>query len=86
MNFLYFLYVVVNIAKVSSVCYSLSGTINSNINKKLEEQVKQLSLKIQKLEKESRYLLKEMKMLPLKTNINFEYWKLQPLQPRRDCL
>ena len=86
MNSLYFLYVVVIIAQVSKLCYSLSGTINSNINKRLEEQVKQLSLKIQKLEEENQYLLKEMKMLHLKTNINFEYCKLQPDDICGPCL
>lgn len=67
------LHVIVIITQVSKECYSLSGNINNNINKMLEKQLKQLSLKIQKLEKENQYLLKEMKMLPLKTNINFEY-------------
>ena len=50
-NSLHFLHVIIIIAPVSKECYSLSRNINNNINKKLEEQVKQLSLKIQKLKK-----------------------------------
>ena len=45
MNVLYFLYVMVIIAQVSKECYSLIDNTNNNTNKKLEEQVKQLSLK-----------------------------------------
>ena len=72
------MYIVVIIAQVSKLCYSSSGTINSNNNKKLEEQVKQLSLKIKKLENENQYLLGEMNTPPLRTNIKFEYCKLRP--------
>ena len=54
MNVLYFLYVMVIIAQVSKECYSLINNTNNNTNKKLEEQVKQLSLKIQKTGKRKR--------------------------------
>ena len=77
MNSLYFLYVVVIIVQVPKLCYSLSGNINNNINKKLEEQVKQLSLKIQKLQKENEFLQKEINALHQKTNTNFEYCNLK---------
>ena len=80
------MYIVVIIAQVSKSCYSSSGTINSNNNKKLEEQVKQLSLKIKKLENENQYLLGEMNMPPLRTNIKFEYCKLRPDNICGPCL
>ena len=80
------MHVVVIIAQVSKLCYSSSGTINSNNNKKLEEQVKQLSLKIKKLENENQYLLGEMNMPPLRTNIKFEYCKLRPDNICGPCL
>ena len=51
----YFLYVIQITVQVSIECYSLSANINNRNNKKLEEQLKQLSLKIQKLEKENEY-------------------------------
>lgn len=51
----YFLYVIQITVQVSIECYSLSANINNSNNKKLEEQLKQLSLKIQKLEKENEY-------------------------------
>ena len=76
MNVLYFLYVMVIIAQVSKECYSLIDNTNNNTNKKLEEQVKQLSLKIQRLEKENEYQRKIIKVLHQKTSINFEHCKL----------
>ena len=85
MTLLHFLYVVLIIAQVSTECYSLSGNINNNI-KKLEEQVKQLSLKIQNLEKENKYQQKDIKVLHQKTNINFEHCKLQPDNICGPCL
>ena len=86
MNFLYFLYVIAIIAQVSRECYSLSGNMNNKINKKLVEEVKQLSLKIQKLEKENEYQQKEIEVLRQKTNINFEHCKLQPDDICGPCL
>lgn len=80
------MYIVVIIAQVSKLCYSSSSTINSNNNTKLEEQVKQLSLKIKKLENENQYLLEEMNMSPLRTNIKFEYCKLRPDNICGPCL
>ena len=71
-------YIIVVIAQISKECYLLSGIINNNINKKLEEQVKQLPRKIQKLEKENEYQQKEIMLLHQKTNFNFVHCKLQP--------
>ena len=76
MNFLYSLYVLL-IIKLSKEYFSLSCNINNNTNKKLDEQVKQLSRKIQKLEKENDYRQKEIKVLHQKTDIKFEHCKLQ---------
>ena len=64
------------IAQISKECYSLIDNTNNNTNKKLEEQVKQLSLKIQRLEKENEYQRKIIKVLHQKTSINFEHCKL----------
>ena len=80
------LHVIVIITQVSKECYSLSGNINNNINKMLEKQVKQLSLKIQKLEKENEYQLKEIKVLHQKTDINFEHCKMKPDDICGPCL
>ena len=70
MKFLHCLYVMVIIAKVSKECYSLPA-------KNLEELKKEISLEIQKLQKENQQLKKEINVLHQKTNINFEYCKLQ---------
>ena len=70
MKFLHCLYVMVIIAKVSKEYYSLSA-------KNLEELKKEISLEIQKLQKENQQLKKEINVLHQKTNINFEYCKLQ---------
>ena len=80
------LHVIVIITQVSKECYSLSGNINNNINKMLEKQLKQLSLKIQKLEKENEYQLKEIKVLHQKTDINFEHCKMKPDDICGPCL
>ena len=80
------LHVIVIITQVFKECYSLSGNINNNINKMLEKQVKQLSLKIQKLEKENEYQLKEIKVLHQKTDINFEHCKMKPDDICGPCL
>ena len=69
MNFLHFSYVTVIITQVSTLRYSLSCNISNNSNKKLEKQVKQLSRKIQKLEKENSYQQNKIKMLHQMINI-----------------
>ena len=79
MKFLHCLYVIVIIAKVSKECYSLSS-------KNLEELKKEISLEIQKLQKENQQLKKEINVLHQKTNINFEYCKLQPDDICGPCL
>ena len=79
MKFLHCLYVVVIIAEVSKECYSLSA-------KNLEELKKEISLEIQKLQKENQQLKTEIKVLHQKTNINFEYCKLQPDDICGPCL
>ena len=70
MKLLHCLYVIVIIAKVSKECYSLSA-------KNLEELKKEISQEIQKLQKENQQLKNEINVLHQKTNINFEYCKLQ---------
>ena len=77
MELLHSLYVIVTIAQVSKECFSLANNI-SNDNK-LEELKKVISLEIQKLQK-------EINALHLKTNINFEYCKLQPDDICGPCL
>ena len=79
MKFLHCLYVIVIIAEVSKECYSLSA-------KNLEELKKEISLEIQKLQKENQQLKTEIKVLHQKTNINFEYCKLQPDDICGPCL
>ena len=69
MKFLHCLYVIVIIAEVSKECYSLSA-------KNLEELKKEISLEIQKLQKENQQLKKEINVLHQKTNINFEHCRL----------
>ena len=81
-NSLHFLHVIIIIAPVSHYSYSH----NININKKLEEQVKQLSLKIRKLEKENEYQQKGIKLLYQKIVINFEHWKMKPGDICGPCL
>ena len=66
MKFLHCLYVIVIIAKVSKESYSLSV-------KYLEQLQKEISLEIQKLQKENQNLKKEINGLHQKTIINFEY-------------
>ena len=70
------LYVIVIIAQTAIDSYSLSVNISNDITKKFVELEKRLSLKIQKLQKENEYLLKEINRLHQKTNVNFEYCKL----------
>ena len=72
MKFLHCLYVIVIISKVSKQCYSLS-------TKNLEQLKKEISREIQKLQE-------EINMLHQKTNINFEYCKLQPDDICGPCL
>ena len=79
MKFLHFLYVIVTIAQVSKEGFSLSANISNDTNKNLEELKKQISLEIQKLQK-------EINVLHQKTNINFEYCKLQPDDICGPCL
>ena len=79
MKFLHCLYVIVIIAEVSKECYSLSA-------ENLEELKKEISLEIQKLQKENQQLKTEIKVLHQKTNINFEYCKLQPDDICGPCL
>ena len=83
MTLFYFLYVIQIIVQVST---EFSANINNNNTKKLEEQVKELSLKIQKLEEKNEYQQKEIKVLHQKTNINFEHCKLQPDDICGPCL
>ena len=45
-----------------------------------------MSLEIQKMQNENQYLQKEINMLHQKTNINFEYSKLQPDDVYGPCL
>ena len=72
MKFLHCLYVIVIISKVSKQCYSLS-------TKNVEQLKKEISREIQKLQE-------EINMLHQKTNINFEYCKLQPHDICGPCL
>lgn len=73
MELLHSLCVMVIIGQVFKECCSLSANVSNGNNKKLEEFKKEISLEIQKLQKGNEYLLKEIKMLHQKTNINFEY-------------
>ena len=66
--------------------YSLSANISNDITKKFEQLEKRISLKMQKLQKENEHLQKEINMLHQKTNINFEYCKLQPDDICGPCL
>ena len=79
MKLLHCLYVIVITAKVSKECYSLSA-------KNLEELKKEISQEIQKLQKENQQLKNEINVLHQKTNINFEYCKLQPDNICGPCL
>ena len=79
MKLLHFLYGIVIIAQRSKEFYSLSVNISNGINKKLEENVKQALMKIEKLEK-------EVQVLHQKTNINFDQCRLQPNDICGPCL
>ena len=57
--------------------YSSPNKFHTDVNKKLKEQVKQVSLKTEKLQKENEHLQKEIQELHQKTNFNFEYCRLQ---------
>ena len=72
------LYVIVIIAHESKECFALSANISMDTDKKLEKLEKLISLERQKLYKENEYLQNKINMLHQKTNINFEYCKLQP--------
>ena len=78
MKLLPFLYVIVIIAQTAVETYSLLTNI-SDINKRFEDLEKRVSLKMQKLQK-------KISMLHRKTNINFEYCKLQPNDICGRCL
>ena len=86
MKLLPFLYVIVIIAQTAIESYSISVNISNDITKRFEELEKRLSLKIQKLQKENEYLLKEINRLHQKTNVNFEYCKLLPDDICGPCL
>ena len=83
---MHFLYVIVIIAQTAIKSYSLSANISNDVIKKFDELEKRISLKIQKLQKENEYLQKEINVLHQKTNINFEYGKLQPDDICGPCL
>lgn len=72
------LYVIVVIAHESKECFALSANISMGTDKKLEKLEKLISLERQKLYKENEYLQNKINMLHQKTNIIFEYCKLQP--------
>ena len=86
MKLLNFFHVVVIITQAGKDSYSLSANINNGVTKMFEELEKRISLKMQKLQKEVEYLQKEINMLHQKTNINFEYCKLQPDDICGPCL
>ena len=73
---MHLLYAIVIIAKTAIESYSVAVNISNDVTKKFEELKKQISLKIQKLRKETEYLQKEINALHQKININFEYCKL----------
>ena len=86
MTLFHSLYVIVTIAQVHKKCFSLSGNINNDTNKKLEELKKEILLEIQKLQHKNQHLQKEINVLHQKTDINFEYCKLQPDDICGPCL
>ena len=73
-------------ARLSKECYSLSANISNDLNKILVELEKQISLEIQKMQKQNQYLQKEIPVLPQKINISFEHCKLQPDDICGPCL
>ena len=75
MALLHSLFVILIIAQVYKECYSLSANISNDLNKKIEELGKQISLEIKKIQKQNQYLQKEIQLLQHRTNINFEYCK-----------
>ena len=86
MALLHSLFVILIIAQVYKECYSLSANISNDLNKKFEELGKQISLEIKKIQKQNQYLQKEIQLLQHRTNINFEYCKLQPDDVCGPCL
>ena len=78
MKLWYSLYNIVIIGQAAIDSYSLSTNITNDVNKKFEELENRISLKIEKLQKITEYLQKEIDALHQKTNVNFEYCNLQP--------
>ena len=60
------------------VCYLSPNKFYNDLTKKFEEQVKLVSTKIEKLQKENELSQKEIQALHEKTNFNFGHCKLQP--------
>ena len=77
MKLLYVLLVIVILTGKVKERYSSSNKFRTDVSKKLEKQVKQYSMKIEKLQKENEQLQKEIQELYQKTNFNNEYCKLQ---------
>ena len=60
------------------VCYLSTNKFHNDLTKKFEEQLKLVSTKIEKLQKENELSQKEIQALHEKTNFNFGHCKLQP--------
>ena len=78
MELLRLLFVIVNVTGKVRERYSSPNKFHTDLTKKLEEQVKQVSIKIEKLQKENEHSQKEIQELHQKTNCNFEHCKLEP--------